>query len=98
MAAWMAMLMRTGALTGATVYRKNRPLDWCRDTTGRQTSPVLWRSKMQKTVSLSSAEAEYFSASEMAVEIIYLRNLLASMRLPYKDDTSVLEDNTACIE
>ncbi len=43
--------------------------------------PVLWRSKMQESVALSSAEAEYYSASEMAIEIIYLRTLLANMQL-----------------
>ena len=59
---------------------------------------VLWRSKMQKTVSLSSAEAEYYSASEMAIETIYLRNLLGNMGLPQGDNTAVFEDNTACIE
>ena len=36
---------------------------------------------MQKTVALSSAEAEYYSASEMAIEIIYLHTLLANMQL-----------------
>ena len=61
-------------------------------------TPILWRSRMQKTVALSSAEAEYYSASEMAVEIIYLRNLLNNMGLPAGDNTSVFEDNTACIE
>ena len=30
---------------------------------------------MQKTIALSTAEAEYYSASEIAVEIIYLRKL-----------------------
>ena len=59
---------------------------------------ILWRSKLQKTVSLSSAEAEYYAASEMAIEIIYLRNLLGNMRLPQLDNTAVFEDNTACIE
>ena len=34
----------------------------------------------------------------MAIEIIYLRNLLANMRLPQLDNTAVFEDNTACIE
>ena len=59
---------------------------------------ILWRSKMQKTVSLSSAEAEYYAASEMAIEIIYLRNLLGNMQLPQLDNMAVFEDNTACIE
>jgi hypothetical protein len=47
---------------------------------------------------LSSAEAEYYSASEMAIETIYLRNLLGNMGLPQGDNTAVFEDNTACIE
>ena len=53
---------------------------------------------MQKTVSLSTAEAEYYAASEMAIEIIYLRNLLSNMGFPEKPNTQVYEDNTACIE
>jgi hypothetical protein len=53
---------------------------------------------MQKTVALSTAEAEYYSASEMAIEILYLRNLLANMWFPEGLDTPVYEDNTACIE
>ncbi len=61
-------------------------------------SIVLWRSRMQKTNALSTAEAEYYSASEMAVEIIYLRNLIQNMGLPQEDDTPVYENNTACIE
>ena len=59
---------------------------------------VLWRSKLQKTISLSTAEAEYYAASEIAIEIIYLRNLLSNMGFPQGDDTPVYEDNTACIE
>ncbi len=63
-------------------------------------SIVLWRSRMQKTIALSTAEAEYYSASEIAVrvEIIYLRNLIRNMGLPQEGDTPVYEDNTACIE
>ncbi len=36
--------------------------------------------------------------SEIAVEIIYLRNLIRDMGLPQEDDTLVYEDNTVCIE
>ena len=34
----------------------------------------------------------------MAIEIIYLCNLLGNMRFPQIDNTVVYEDNTACIE
>jgi hypothetical protein len=61
-------------------------------------SIVLWRSRMQNSIALSTAEAEYYSASEIAVEIIYLRNLIRNMGLPQENDTPVYEDNTACIE
>ena len=57
-----------------------------------------WRSKLQKTISLSTAEAEYYAASETAIEGIYLRNLLENMGFPQGPDTPVYEDNTACIE
>ena len=59
---------------------------------------VQWRSKLQKTISLSTAEAEYYAASEMAIEVMYLRNLLSNMGFPQDPDTPVYEDNTACIE
>jgi hypothetical protein len=38
-------------------------------------SIVQWRSKLQKTISLSTAEAEYYAASKMAIEVIYPSNL-----------------------
>jgi hypothetical protein len=53
---------------------------------------------MQKMIALSTADAEYYSAYEIAVEIIYLRNLIRNMGLPHEDDTPVYEDNTAGIE
>ena len=63
-------------------------------------SLLMWRPKMQMTVTvaLSTAEAKYYSVSEMAIEMIFLRNLLSSMGLPQKDFTEVFEDNTARIE
>ena len=58
----------------------------------------LLEAQMQKPVSLPTAEAEYYAASEMAIEVIYLRNLLANMGFPKEPNTPVYEDNTACIE
>ena len=53
---------------------------------------------IQKSVALSTAEAEYYSASLGAVEVIYLRLLLRYMGLGPTSQTLVYEDNTACIE
>ena len=44
------------------------------------------------------AEAEYDSASEMAIEVLYFRNLRANMGFVQAPDTPVYEDNAACIE
>ena len=53
---------------------------------------------MQETAAPPTAEAEYCAASEMAIELTYLRNLVGTMRIPQLDSTAVLEDSTACIE
>jgi hypothetical protein len=58
---------------------------WCtsdarRSTTGTtyryNGASIHWKTKLQKTISLSTAEAEYNAASTAAVQIIYLRSLL----------------------
>ena len=61
-------------------------------------APIHWKSKLQKTIALSTAEAEYYSASLAAVEVIYLRQLLKQMGFAPQSWTPVYEDNNACIE
>jgi hypothetical protein len=62
-----------GGLNGYTDSDRGSSLS-CRLTTSLMARynrcPVLWSSKMQKSVAFSSAEAEYYLASEMAIEII----------------------------
>jgi hypothetical protein len=58
----------------------------------------MLKSKMQKTTALSTAEAEYYSASTAGSEILYLRALLERLGIAQKAPTPVYEDNTACIE
>jgi hypothetical protein len=81
--------------------------DWGNSSSRRSTSgtlcfynrsPIHWRSKMQKTTALSTAEAEYYSASSAAAEVLYLRDLLDRMGFAQQAPTPVYEDNTACIE
>jgi hypothetical protein len=81
--------------------------DWGNSSSRRSTSgnlmlynkaPIMWKSKMQKTTALSTAEAEYYSASTAASEVLYLRKLLEHMGFVQASPTLVYEDNTACIE
>ena len=53
---------------------------------------------MQKTTALSTAEAEYYSASTAATEVLYLRFLLDGLGFAQARPTPIHEDNSACIE
>jgi hypothetical protein len=61
-------------------------------------APIQWKTKLQKTISLSTAEAEYYAASLSAIEVLYLRTLLRSMGFLPEGYTPVFEDNNACID
>ena len=63
-------------------------------------SPIMWKSKMQKTTALFTAEAEYYSVSMAGWEVFYLRALLHRLGFAQKKKKPppVYEDNTTCIE
>ena len=52
-------------------------------------SPIMWKSKMQKTTALSTAEAEYYSASMAGCEVSYLLALLQRLGFAQKNPTPV---------
>ena len=61
---------------------------------------IPWRSKQQPTLALSSAEAEFFSASalvQVLQEVIYLRKFLANLGYPQTKPTQVFTNNETCI-
>ncbi|XP_055605684.1 uncharacterized protein LOC129753859 [Uranotaenia lowii] len=58
---------------------------------------VLWTSRKQPTVSLSSTEAEYISLSQAACDAIWLRNILAEFGIKNIAPITVHEDNQSCI-
>ena len=43
--------------------------------------PIVWRSAMQKVVSLSSTEAEWYSLSEAVKDVVFLISLCKSLQL-----------------
>jgi hypothetical protein len=61
-------------------------------------SQIMCKSKMQKTMTFSTVEAEYYPASAAGCEVLYFRALLDRLGLRQKKPTPIYEDNTACIE
>ena len=59
-------------------------------------SLISWSSGVQSIVAQSSAEAEYYSAVDVANEIIWLKQLLSDLGFP-QGVVMIHEDNQACI-
>jgi hypothetical protein len=81
--------------------------DWGRDSdTARSTTgcvlflgnaPIIWASRMQKCVALSSTESEYIALSECVKEVLWVSRLLADLGLNCPK-ISIFEDNAGCIK
>ena len=59
--------------------------------------PILWRSKLQRTVSLSSSEAEYYALSEAAKDVKFIAQILSSVGIKYKQPIIINVDNVGAI-
>jgi hypothetical protein len=81
--------------------------DWASDVTTRKSitgfvillndTPILWRSQAQRTVSLSSTEAEYYAMAEATKEIKFVLQVLESLNLQVEKPTIVHMDNVGAI-
>ena len=60
-------------------------------------APIAWRSKGQKSVSLSSTEAEYMAISEVAMEILYIVGILKFIGVDLKYPIEVNVDNIGAV-
>ncbi|GMF22946.1 unnamed protein product [Phytophthora lilii] len=60
-------------------------------------APVVFKSKRQATVALSSAEAEYMSLALATQEVVWLRYLLLEMGFKLEKPTTVYLDNKSAI-
>ncbi|POM79514.1 Retrovirus-related pol Polyprotein, partial [Phytophthora palmivora] len=56
-------------------------------------APVVWRSTFQKTVALSSTEAEYMALSDCIKEVVWMRRLLKNIGAAQHGPTVIYEDN-----
>ncbi len=59
--------------------------------------PICWRSKAQRSVTLSSSEAEWIALSKSVKEIIFVMKLLESMEIKVKIPVIVRVDNIGAI-
>jgi len=76
--------------------------DNARSTTGYifylANGPISWKSKEQKTVALSSTEAEYMSLTAAAQEALHLRGLLPIFSVDMSSPTIIYEDNEGALQ
>jgi transposase InsO family protein len=80
--------------------------DWAGDLATRRSTTgyvfmlngaaISWNSKLQPTVALSTAEAEYMAMCAAIQEGVFLRKLLHEVGFP-QSSTPMLEDNQGCI-
>ncbi|XP_019085950.1 PREDICTED: uncharacterized protein LOC109126647 [Camelina sativa] len=61
------------------------------------TSPICWKTKKQKTVSMSSAEAEYRAVAFTYQEIKRLKELLLLFQVPHPEPVTLHCDNKAAL-
>jgi hypothetical protein len=59
--------------------------------------PILWKSKLQRSVSLSSSEAEYYALSEAAKEIKFIVMILKAIEVEVEMPITVKVDNVGAI-
>ncbi|KAL6223503.1 hypothetical protein ACLB2K_006888 [Fragaria x ananassa] len=77
--------------------------DWVGDKTDRRSTfvggnLVTWRSKKQKVVARSSAEAEFRGMAHGVCEILWIRNVLKELGFKLKKPMDLHCDNTFAIE
>ena len=60
-------------------------------------SPVIFKSKYQQSVALSTAEAEYMTLSLCVQEVLWRNNLLTEMKVQVRFPVRIYEDNQSTI-
>ena len=58
---------------------------------------ILWYSKKQSVVALSSTEAEYYALGECVKEALWLRGILTELSISMDGPTKIMEDNQSTI-
>jgi hypothetical protein len=59
--------------------------------------PILWRSKVQRSVTLSPSEAEYVVISEVCAEVMFVKQILEFLKVKVELQIQVMVDNVGAI-
>ena len=59
--------------------------------------PISWDSRKQKTVALSTTEAEYMAMAKSVKETIYLQRIVQELRFSSYGDLTIHCDNRSCL-
>ena len=60
--------------------------------------PIHWYSRIQRSVSMSSTEAEYFAMCAAAKEVLFFRDLLLDLGFDLLGPTSMATDNKSVVD
>jgi len=81
--------------------------DWGRDLDNRRSRsgvlitvnkfPISWSSRLQKSVALSTAEAEFSALSDCIREVVWLRRFFKEVHIQQSGPTQILQDNLGAI-
>ncbi|XP_022875774.1 uncharacterized protein LOC111394250 [Olea europaea var. sylvestris] len=61
------------------------------------TNIISWSSRKQRSIALSSAEAEYIAAADAACEAVWLRRILKDLMIEQQEPTTIHCDNMSAI-
>ena len=81
--------------------------DWAGDTSHRKSitgiavvfagAVIAYKSRIQKTIALSSTEAEFMAACDAGKTVLYLRTILEEMGVEQNEATLLFEDNQGAL-
>nr|GEV49902.1 putative ribonuclease H-like domain-containing protein [Tanacetum cinerariifolium] len=72
--------------------------NWLIETAINGGNLITWRSKKQKVVSLSSAEAEFRGIAKGLAEALWIRKLVSKIEFPPRGSTQIMCDNKDAIQ
>ena len=74
---------------------RHSTLGWCIKW---QSAAVSWGSRKQKTIALSSCEAELIALSEAAKDVVFIRKLIGGLNGPISEPTELLCDSKSATD